>query len=495
MDYSERYIIAIDSGTTSTRAILFDTKGNIVTSAVRQLRCLYPQSGYVNLDPNEIFISVVDSVNEILINSGVSTSSIIGIGLTNQRETTLLFDAKTQKPLTEAIVCQSKETEDIANSYQAFEGMIKEKTGLKVSSYFSCSKIICLLEKYNLKEKARRGEVLFGTVDTWLIYKLTGGKVFATDVTNASRTSLYNIFKCDYDDDLLKLFDIPRKMLPEVKMSIDDFGKAVVFPGSEIPILGVAGDQQSALFGQRLFEKGGLKNTYGTGLFTLLNIGKDKVISKNGLLTTLALGYKGEITYALEGSVFIGGAAVQWLRDELKLIKKASESEVYASLAKGDKDVYVVPAFSGLGTPYWDEKCRGAIFGMTRATSREVLVKATLESIAYQTYDVIRTMTEEAGLVDGYKFLVDGGATSNSYLMQFQSDILQKELLCPKMKEVTALGAYFMAGLNAGVFKDFEDIKKLDLSYQKFSPQMEYKESKQRLEKLNKAVAAARLFE
>ena len=343
--------------------------------------------------------------------------------------------------------------------------------------------------------KNRRGEVLFGTVDTWLIYKLTGGKVFATDVTNASRTSLYNIFKCDYDDDLLKLFDIPRKMLPEVKMSIDDFGKAVVFPGSEIPILGVAGDQQSALFGQRLFEKGGLKNTYGTGLFTLLNIGKDKVISKNGLLTTIALGYKGEITYALEGSVFIGGAAVQWLRDELKLIKKASESEVYASLAKGDKDVYVVPAFSGLGTPYWDEKCRGAIFGMTRATSREVLVKATLESIAYQTYDVIRTMTEEAGLVDGYKFLVDGGATSNSYLMQFQSDILQKELLCPKMKEVTALGAYFMAGLNAGVFKDFEDIKKLDLSYQKFSPQMEYKESKQRLEKWNKAVAAARLFE
>ena len=487
MDYSERYIIAIDSGTTSTRAILFDTKGNIVTSAVRQLRCLYPQSGYVNLDPNEIFISVVDSVNEILINSGVSTSSIIGIGLTNQRETTLLFDAKTQKPLTEAIVWQSKETEDIANSYQAFEGMIKEKTGLKVSSYFSCSKIICLLEKYNLKEKARRGEVLFGTVDTWLIYKLTGGKVFATDVTNASRTSLYNIFKCDYDDDLLKLFDIPRKMLPEVKMSIDDFGKAVVFPGSEIPILGVAGDQQSALFGQRLFEKGGLKNTYGTGLFTLLNIGKDKVISKNGLLTTIALGYKGEITYALEGSVFIGGAAVQWLRDELKVIDSSEDSEYMANKVSDTHGCYVVPAFTGLGAPHWDQYARGTIVGITRGVNKYHIIRATLESIAYQVNDVLNAMKADSG-INLAALKVDGGASANNFLMQTQADIINAPVNRPCCVETTAMGAAYLAGLAVGYWSSKEEVRQNWSIDQKFYPSITEEARCEKIKGWNKAV-------
>lgn len=489
------YILAVDSGTTSTRAMLFDLKGNVVNSAVRELTCSYPQSGYVNLDPNDIYSSVIDSINDILIRSGIDISEILGLGLTNQRETSLLFERESGRPLSEAIVWQSKETESIAAAFSEHENLIRSKTGLKVSPYFSASKIIRLLDKYDLRSRAERGEVLFGTVDTWIIYKLTAGKVFATDVTNASRTLLFDIFKGTYDQDLLSLFGIPAAMLPEVRMSVDNFGKTAVFAGAEIPILGVAGDQQAALFGQRLFEKGGLKNTYGTGLFTLLNIGSEKILSKNGLLTTIALGYRGRLTYALEGSVFIGGAAVQWLRDELKLIRRADESEAYANMAKDDRDVYVVPAFSGLGTPYWDEKCRGAVFGITRATSRAVLVKATLESIAYEASDVIKTMVNETGLAETYELLVDGGATANRYLMQFQADILQKDLYCPRLKEVTALGAYFLAALNLGVFEDFEDIKKLDLPYEKFSPVLSKEAAAERLEKWQKAIYAARMFE
>lgn len=491
---SEKYILAIDSGTTSTRAILFGLDGKVVMSASRELKCYYPASGHVNLDPNDIYSSVVDSINDILIRMSITNESILGIGITNQRETTILFDRKTGRPLTEAIVWQSKETEEVAERYSEYEELIKSKTGLKVSPYFSYSKIIHLLEKYNLFESAKAGETLFATVDTWIIYRLTNGKVFATDVTNASRTGFYNIFKADYDNELLKLFNIPSSMLPEVKMSVDDYGETEVFTCGPIPIVGVAGDQQAALFGQRLFKEGGLKNTYGTGLFTLLNIGEKKILSKNGLLTTIALGYESKITYALEGSVFIGGAAIQWLRDELKVISKAEESETYANIAKEDEDVFVVPAFSGLGTPYWDEKCRGAIFGLTRASSRAVLVKATLESIAYESSDVIKTMVEETR-IDDYKILVDGGATANHYLLQFQSDILQKEVYCPQMKETTALGAFFLAGLKIGVFKSLKDIERLNLSYDRFVPTMDKEKAQKKLEKWALAIKAARMFE
>lgn len=492
---ARRYIIAVDSGTTSSRALLFDLNGHRLLEAKRELKCSYPQSGYVDLDPNDIYSSVVDSVNDVLIRSGLSATDIIALALTNQRETTLLFDRKTGRPLTEAIVWQSKETEPIIERYRPLEQLIRSKTGLKVSPYFSASKISCLLDKYGLRERARHGEVLAGTVDAYLIYRLTGGRVFATDVTNASRTLLYNIFDLRYDEELLGLFDIPAVMLPEVRMSDAGYGATEVFPGGEIAICGVAGDQQAALFGHRLFDKGGLKNTYGTGLFTLLNIGSEPFLSRQGLLTTVAAGLKGTVTYALEGSVFIGGAAIQWLRDELGVIERAEESEACALEAAADRDVYVVPAFSGLGTPYWDERCRGAVFGLTRATSKAVLVKATLESIAFESYDVIATMAAEAGLGSQLRLYVDGGATANSYLMQFQADLLQRPLYCPEMKETTALGAFFLAGLGTGVFASLDDIKKLDMPCECYVPRMDADEAHSRLERWRLAIRAARMFE
>ena len=373
-----KYLFALDSGTTSTRATLFDLAGHKIYTAQRDLECTYPFPGYVHQDPTAIFVSAVDVINEVLIRTGVSGKDIIGLGIATQRETCLLFDSNTGKPLTEAIVWQSNETNDVVKKYLEYKDLIHRKTGLTMSSYFSSTKIRYLLDKYNLQERAENGYVKACTIDSWLVYKLTGGKIFATDTSNASRTQLFNIETLQYDDDLLKIFNIPKIMLPEVKNSSDYYGETNLFSCGPIKIMGVAGDQQSALLGHQLIKKGGIKMTYGTGLFCLMNTGNNPVYSENGLLTTIGLTTKNEKYYALEGSVFIGGAAVQWLRDGLNLVENAAETEEKAFFSK-DESLIVVPAFAGLGTPYWDNECRGAIYGITRGTNKNDIVKATLE--------------------------------------------------------------------------------------------------------------------
>ena len=389
-----KYLFALDSGTTSTRATLFDLAGHKIYTAQRDLECTYPFPGYVHQDPTAIFVSAVDVINEVLIRTGVSGKDIIGLGIATQRETCLLFDSNTGKPLTEAIVWQSNETNDVVKKYLEYKDLIHRKTGLTMSSYFSSTKIRYLLDKYNLQERAENGYVKACTIDSWLVYKLTGGKIFATDTSNASRTQLFNIETLQYDDDLLKIFNIPKIMLPEVKNSSDYYGETNLFSCGPIKIMGVAGDQQSALLGHQLIKKGGIKMTYGTGLFCLMNTGNNPVYSENGLLTTIGLTTKNEKYYALEGSVFIGGAAVQWLRDGLNLVENAAETEEKAFFSK-DESLIVVPAFAGLGTPYWDNECRGAIYGITRGTNKNDIVKATLEGIALQAYDVIKTMIDD----------------------------------------------------------------------------------------------------
>lgn len=404
-----KYLFALDSGTTSTRATLFDLAGHKIYTAQRDLECTYPFPGYVHQDPTAIFVSAVDVINEVLIRTGVSGKDIIGLGIATQRETCLLFDSNTGKPLTEAIVWQSNETNDVVKKYLEYKDLIHRKTGLTMSSYFSSTKIRYLLDKYNLQERAENGYVKACTIDSWLVYKLTGGKIFATDTSNASRTQLFNIETLQYDDDLLKIFNIPKIMLPEVKNSSDYYGETNLFSCGPIKIMGVAGDQQSALLGHQLIKKGGIKMTYGTGLFCLMNTGNNPVYSENGLLTTIGLTTKNEKYYALEGSVFIGGAAVQWLRDGLNLVENAAETEEKAFFSK-DESLIVVPAFAGLGTPYWDNECRGAIYGITRGTNKNDIVKATLEGIALQAYDVIKTMIDDTKIQLNY-LSVDGGAS------------------------------------------------------------------------------------
>lgn len=401
-----KYLFALDSGTTSTRATLFDLAGHKIYTAQRDLECTYPFPGYVHQDPTAIFVSAVDVINEVLIRTGVSGKDIIGLGIATQRETCLLFDSNTGKPLTEAIVWQSNETNDVVKKYLEYKDLIHRKTGLTMSSYFSSTKIRYLLDKYNLQERAENGYVKSCTIDSWLVYKLTGGKIFATDTSNASRTQLFNIETLQYDDDLLKIFNIPKIMLPEVKNSSDYYGETNLFSCGPIKIMGVAGDQQSALLGHQLIKKGGIKMTYGTGLFCLMNTGNNPVYSEKGLLTTIGLTTKNEKYYALEGSVFIGGAAVQWLRDGLNLVENAAETEEKAFFSK-DESLIVVPAFAGLGTPYWDNECRGAIYGITRGTNKNDIVKATLEGIALQAYDVIKTMIDDTKIQLNY-LSVDG---------------------------------------------------------------------------------------
>lgn len=453
-----KYLFALDSGTTSTRATLFDLAGHKIYTAQRDLECTYPFPGYVHQDPTAIFVSAVDVINEVLIRTGVSGKDIIGLGIATQRETCLLFDSNTGKPLTEAIVWQSNETNDVVKKYLEYKDLIHRKTGLTMSSYFSSTKIRYLLDKYNLQERAENGYVKACTIDSWLVYKLTGGKIFATDTSNASRTQLFNIETLQYDDDLLKIFNIPKIMLPEVKNSSDYYGETNLFSCGPIKIMGVAGDQQSALLGHQLIKKGGIKMTYGTGLFCLMNTGNNPVYSEKGLLTTIGLTTKNEKYYALEGSVFIGGAAVQWLRDGLNLVENAAETEEKAFFSK-DESLIVVPAFAGLGTPYWDNECRGAIYGITRGTNKNDIVKATLEGIALQAYDVIKTMIDDTKIQLNY-LSVDGGASSNNYLMQFQSDIVPTKILRPEVVETTSLGAAFLVGITSGYFLDLEDIKK-----------------------------------
>lgn len=487
-----KYLFALDSGTTSTRATLFDLAGHKIYTAQRDLECTYPFPGYVHQDPTAIFVSAVDVINEVLIRTGVSGKDIIGLGIATQRETCLLFDSNTGKPLTEAIVWQSNETNDVVKKYLEYKDLIHRKTGLTMSSYFSSTKIRYLLDKYNLQERAENGYVKACTIDSWLVYKLTGGKIFATDTSNASRTQLFNIETLQYDDDLLKIFNIPKIMLPEVKNSSDYYGETNLFSCGPIKIMGVAGDQQSALLGHQLIKKGGIKMTYGTGLFCLMNTGNNPVYSEKGLLTTIGLTTKNEKYYALEGSVFIGGAAVQWLRGGLNLVENAAETEEKAFFSK-DESLIVVPAFAGLGTPYWDNECRGAIYGITRGTNKNDIVKATLEGIALQAYDVIKTMIDDTKIQLNY-LSVDGGASSNNYLMQFQSDIVPTKILRPEVVETTSLGAAFLVGITSGYFLDLEDIKKITFSSDVFNPKMNVEKRNIKIAQYEKAVKATLLF-
>lgn len=490
----EKFILAIDQGTTSSRAILFDKLGKARYKAQREIPLIYPESGWVEEDALEVYSSVVDVINEVLIKANLTLKDIDSIGITNQRETTVVWYKDSGLPVGNAIVWQSRQSQEICDALYDKKEFIRQKTGLIINPYFSASKIRFILDKYNLQKEAEEGKLLFGTIDSWLIYKLTLGKVHATDVSNASRTLLYNIFTNSWDDDLLKLFNIPRAMLPKVQECSSYFGDAtLMFSAVTIPITGVAGDQQASLFGQTCFKKGDLKNTYGTGCFMLMNIGDKPFLSNNGLLTTIAWSLSGKLTYALEGSVFIGGASVQWLRDQMKMINKSADSEVSAQKVTDSDGVYIVPAFVGLGTPYWDNDARGAVFGLTRATNKYHFIRATLESIAYQSKDLIETIKKDSKIT--LKSLnVDGGATANNYLMQFQSDILHLPINLPVCLETTALGAAYFAGLYTGFYESLDQIKKEHEIDKVFLPNMSKTEIKERYHKWKVAVKATRVF-
>ena len=486
------YILAIDQGTTSSRAILFDKHGKPFQTAQREVTCLFPHSGWVEVDALAIWVSVMDVINEVLIKANLTIDDVTAIGITNQRETTVVWSKKTGLPVCHAIVWQSRQSADICDALSKEKEFIHQKTGLLINPYFSASKVRFILDHIEDGQKrAEDGELLFGTIDSWLIYKLTSGKVHATDVTNASRTLLFNINEMKWDKELCALFNIPMKMLPEVKPSAYDFGQAS-FLKCSAHITGVIGDQQAALFGQTCFTSGESKNTYGTGCFLLVNTGDKPVFSDNGLLTTIAWQIGDKVTYALEGSVFIGGAIVQWIRDEMQLIKDSAESEKVA-LQSHRSRVYIVPAFTGLGTPYWDDDARGAVFGLTRGTNRSQFVRACLEAIAYQCKDVVEVMEKDAHqCITVLK--VDGGATKNNYLMQFQSDILHKTIKLPKCLETTALGAAYMAGLQCGYFPNLESIKKIHEYQATYEPEMSKKEVKELYKGWKTAIKATRKF-
>jgi glycerol kinase len=453
----KKYMLSLDQGTTSSRAILFDKAGEIVGVAQKEFTQIYPKAGWVEHDAMEIWGTQIGMAREVLETSGIKAEEVVAIGITNQRETTVVWDRYTGKPIYNAIVWQDRRTASFCDELKerGLENYIRENTGLVVDAYFSGTKLKWILDHVEgAREKAEKGDLLFGTIDTWLIWKLTAGKQHLTDYSNASRTLLYNIKKLEWDNKLLEELDIPLSLLPEVKPSSYLYGvtEPSTFGGIEIPITGVVGDQQSALFGQTCFESGMAKNTYGTGCFMLMNTGEKAVVSHSGLLTTIAWGIDGKVEYALEGSIFIAGAAIQWLRDGLKLIDTASDSEYYAQKVEDTDGVYVVPAFAGLGAPYWDMYARGAIFGLTRRTQKEHVVRATLDSLAYQTKDVISAMEADSGIT--LKALrVDGGAVVNNLLMQFQADILGVNVERPTVTETTALGAAYLAGLEAGFWK------------------------------------------
>lgn len=453
-------ILSLDQGTTSSRAIIFDKEGNILSVAQKEFTQYYPNPGWVEHDPKEIWSGQIGVAIEALTKISLNYSDIEAIGITNQRETTIIWDRKTGEPVYNAIVWQCRRTSDAVDELVAkgYTEMIKKKTGLIPDPYFSASKIAWILDNVEgVRERAQKGELAFGTVDTWLVWNLTGGKVHVTDYTNASRTMLFNIHEKKWDKELLELFDIPESLLPEVKPSSCIFGYSDLL--GNVPISGIAGDQQAALFGQCCFEKGQVKNTYGTGCFLLMNTGKEPIDSDNGLLTTIAAGDSDNVDYALEGSVFVAGAAVQWLRDGIKMISSASETYDYAKKVEDTENVYIVPAFAGLGAPYWNPHARGTIVGITRGCTKEHLVRATLESIAYQTFDVLKSMEEDVKVkISDLK--VDGGASANDFLLQFQSDILETSVRRPECIETTALGAAYLAGLATGYYTSLEDIKK-----------------------------------
>ncbi len=489
----EKYIISIDQGTTSTRAILIDKNGNEVDMVQEEVPCLFPRSGWVEADALGIWVSVITVVNGLLVKTNLTWDSIDSIGVTNQRETTVVWDKKTGMPICNAIVWQSRQSAEICDRYEKDKEFIHKKTGLLINPYFSASKIRFILEHVEgAEEKAKKGELLFGSIDSWIIYRMSKGKIHATDVSNASRTMLLNIKTLQWDKELCELFKIPMSMLPKVLPSSYDYGAASFF-NDKVHIHGVAGDQQAALFGQTCFEEGESKNTYGTGCFMLMNIGNKVTYSEKGLLTTVGWKIGDQVTYALEGSIFIGGAVVQWLRDKMELIKASSESEALAVSCRDTHGVYLVPAFVGLGTPYWDDDARGAVFGLTRNSDKRHFVRAALESIAYQCKDVFEVMEEETGIKLS-TLNVDGGATANNFLMQFQSDILQTKIVLPKCLQTTALGAAYLAGLSSGFYKNLDHIKKIHECQKEFNPVMKVEDSKRFYEGWKKAVSVTRMF-
>jgi glycerol kinase len=471
----KQYVMALDQGTTSSRCIIFDKQGKMKSVAQKEFTQIYPKPGWVEHDPMEIWSTQVSVATEAMAKLGINAKEIASIGITNQRETTIVWNKSTGQPVYNAIVWQCRRTSDMIEELKSkgYETYIKEHTGLIPDAYFSGTKIKWILDNVpGAREAAVAGELLFGTVDSWLIWNLTKGKTFVTDYTNASRTMLYDIKKLTWDEKLLEVLDIPHGMLPEVKPSSYIYGRTdrALF-GEEIPIAGAAGDQQAALFGQCCFTKGEVKNTYGTGCFLLMNTGNEAIVSKHGLLTTIAATTEAEVQYALEGSVFVAGAAIQWLRDELQLIRNAAESEKFAMEVEDTNGVYVVPAFAGLGAPYWDQYARGAIVGITRGGNRNHIIRATLESIAYQTYDVLKSMEGDSGIM--LKALkVDGGASANRFLMQFQADIIDTTVHKPECIETTALGAAYLAGLAVGFWKDKEEIRSNWALAQTFQPYM-----------------------
>ena len=492
-----KYIMALDQGTTSSRCILFDQAGNIRAVANKEFRQIFPKPGWVEHDANEIWEVTQEVARAAMAKLGVEALDIAAIGITNQRETTVVWDKETGEPIAHAIVWQCRRTSNIIDKLvkEGHGDEIRSKTGLVPDAYFSGSKIQWLLDNVpGARRRAEAGKLLFGTIDTWLIWKLTGGRVHVTDYTNASRTMIFNIHTLQWDEELLKLLKIPSSMLPEVKPSSCVYGKTdVEMFGGEIPIAGAAGDQQCALFGQCCFEPGTMKNTYGTGCFLLMNTGTEPVESKNGLVTTIAASTGDQVQYALEGSIFVAGAAIQWLRDQLGVLSTAKESQQYAEQVADTAGGYVVPAFTGIGAPYWNQHARGCVVGLTRGFNRAHLVRATLESLAYQTYDIVRAMEKDSGIPIA-ELKVDGGACANNYLMQFQSDIVGCEVYRPKCIETTALGAAYLAGLAVGYWKSLEDIKNNWAIDRVFKPGMDEEKRRALLKGWNKAVKCALMW-
>ncbi|MBR7056482.1 MAG: glycerol kinase GlpK [Oscillospiraceae bacterium] len=490
----KQYVAALDQGTTSSRCILFDREQNIVGLSQKEFAQHYPRPGWVEHDPMEIYSSQYAVFSEVLAKTGIDPADIAGIGITNQRETTILWDRTTGRPVYNAIVWQCRRTAALCEELKqdaAFVDYVREHTGLLVDAYFSATKIKWVLDNVpGVRELADQGKLLFGTVDTWLIWKLTGGRVHVTDYTNASRTMLYDIGALRWDEVICRRLGIPMHILPEVRSCSEVYG-TLNLHGVEVPISGIAGDQQAALFGQTCFKAGDAKNTYGTGCFLLMNTGSQRFQSRNGLLTTIAVGLGGEVQYALEGSVFIGGAVIQWLRDELHLIHDAADTEYFARKAKDNGGVYVVPAFTGLGAPHWDMYARGAILGLTRGAGRNHIIRAALESIAYQSADVLRAMEEDTGMCLSV-LRADGGASANSFLMQFQADIMGRTIVRPMIRETTALGAAYLAGLATGLWRDRDDIRSQWTLDRRYVPAMDPAERERLLQGWGRAVERAK---
>lgn len=486
----KKYVVALDQGTTSSRAIIFNKDQEIVEVRQQEFEQIFPKPGYVEHDPNRIFGSQMAVLHEAIAASGVNPEEIAGIGITNQRETTIVWDKNTGEPVYNAIVWQCRRTSELCEKYKAqgISGRIREKTGLLIDAYFSATKIKWILDNVEgARERAERGDLLFGTVDTWLVWKMTKGKIHVTDQTNASRTMLYNIKELKWDKELLDIFDIPAAMLPEVRSSSEIYGTYNI-QGVEVPISGIAGDQQAALFGQTCFEKGQAKNTYGTGCFLLMNMGEKCNISDGGLLTTIGIGLKDRINYAMEGSVFVGGAVIQWLRDELKVIRSSKESETVAGSVEDNGGVYFVPAFTGLGAPYWDMYARGAIMGITRGTTIAHIVRAAVESMGFQSMELLEAIEKESGIRVG-SLKVDGGASENDFLMQFQADVAGIDIVRPVIRETTALGAAYLAGLSTGVWNSIDNISSSQKIDKVFVPEVSEEKKTEMVSKWKKAIS------